>query len=357
MSTRLLIVICLFIVASIISCGQNKTPILPTSDAGKPWGGGVLYITTMTHMERYKENETAWADHLERSVFNKHAEQLRSLARLFENHGAKMTIESAWQFAYANIVWNDNVLRELRNRGHGIGLHADRGLDVQTHSAGVDYEGFVTQLKSDKEYVENVVGPIVHVSGTGTPLDWVRASVEAGFKAANGATTYYLLSIPEANRPVGWPDARIWREFHETVPFDVAHRVHPWRTSSGENWLTHDPNGKLVYIPGESGMALEDAAEGYLYGPDSGTKVLTLEDIDTAMKAIDNALVYATPDKINVWYIGLTAKLGDFESHPEYRHLLDNWLARIDAYVAAGKVQWKTVPEMYDAYIQWEQGQ
>jgi hypothetical protein len=71
-----------------------------------------------------------------------------------------------------------------------------------------------------------------------------------------------------------------------------------------------------------------------------------------AIEAIDNALVYATPDKTNVWYMALSADLGDFELHPKYRGLLDNWLTRIDAYVAAGKVQWKTIPEMYDAYLQ-----
>ncbi len=35
--------------------------------------------------------------------------------------------------------------------------------------------------------------------------------------------------------------------------------------------------------------------------------------------------------------------------------MLETWLQRIDTYVKAGQVEWKTLPEMYDAYVQNEQ--
>jgi hypothetical protein len=33
---------------------------------------------------------------------------------------------------------------------------------------------------------------------------------------------------------------------------------------------------------------------------------------------------------------------------------MEQWLQMVDEYVGVGKVQWKTIPEMYDDYIQWE---
>lgn len=36
------------------------------------------------------------------------------------------------------------------------------------------------------------------------------------------------------------------------------------------------------------------------------------------------------------------------------RDLLEEWLGRIQPYVQAGQVKWRTLPEMYEAYVQWE---
>jgi hypothetical protein len=36
------------------------------------------------------------------------------------------------------------------------------------------------------------------------------------------------------------------------------------------------------------------------------------------------------------------------------KKLLEEWLQRLRPYIDSGKVQWKTLPEMYDAYVSWE---
>jgi len=35
--------------------------------------------------------------------------------------------------------------------------------------------------------------------------------------------------------------------------------------------------------------------------------------------------------------------------------LAEGWLKGIQLYVQLGQVEWKTLLEMYDAYVQWEQ--
>ncbi len=36
--------------------------------------------------------------------------------------------------------------------------------------------------------------------------------------------------------------------------------------------------------------------------------------------------------------------------------LLEAWLTAVAPYVRSGPVQWKTIPQMYDAYMAWEAG-
>ena len=33
---------------------------------------------------------------------------------------------------------------------------------------------------------------------------------------------------------------------------------------------------------------------------------------------------------------------------------MEQWLKMVDKYVDSGQVQWQTIPEMYDDYVQWE---
>jgi hypothetical protein len=37
--------------------------------------------------------------------------------------------------------------------------------------------------------------------------------------------------------------------------------------------------------------------------------------------------------------------------------VLEDFLRRVQTYVDDGRVQWKTLPEMYDLYVAWEKGQ
>ena len=75
----------------------------------------------------------------------------------------------------------------------------------------------------------------------------------------------------------------------------------------------------------------------------------TQTDIDHFFEELDRALALSDPDQINVYYVSWS--LGK----PLDMDLMETWLQVIDTYVQDGLVEWKTLPEMYDIYIDWEQ--
>jgi len=75
---------------------------------------------------------------------------------------------------------------------------------------------------------------------------------------------------------------------------------------------------------------------------------LTQADIDYFIRELEQAIALAQPGRVNTYYVSWS--LGS----PLDSKMLETWLQRIAPYVASGQVAWKTLPEMYDAYVQWE---
>lgn len=81
-----------------------------------------FFVTTMTHMEGN------WGDHLGTAgepLFERHAEQLRMGATIASLNEATLTVESELPFSVAQILYGDNVLQDMLDRGHGVGTHCD----------------------------------------------------------------------------------------------------------------------------------------------------------------------------------------------------------------------------------------
>ena len=74
-------------------------------------------------------------------------------------------------------------------------------------------------------------------------------------------------------------------------------------------------------------------------------------DVDAFFTQLDQAVSLADPAKVNTFFVSWS--LGK----PLDKALLEQWLQRLQPYVQTGTVQWKTLPEMYDAYLAWEQTQ
>jgi hypothetical protein len=324
-------------------CGEPSTgakpsalPQDPTSalESGPSDQAPVLYLGIMVHLE-------GWDDDKEQAKFEHHVRLIREYADLFERYGAKLTLESK-EVTQGVIRWGDNVLLELEGRGHGIGVHADVG-----GQRGYDCGRMAFELRQRREQLESLGVDVRHVSGNTSECDWVAATIEAGYLFTTGQVAYSVMSMPVEKRPPEYRDCPGPAECHQTYPPELADRLHPWRTSSGEDWLTHDPSGELVILPSSQGLyCMQEELEGQL----SGGCTFNLLDIDFFEDELKKALALAAPDQVNIYYVGWS--LGS----PLDQELLESWLARIQPYVDSGQVRWVTLLEMFDAYLAWEAG-
>ena len=297
----------------------------------------VLYLGIMVHLE-------GWSDDTDEARFQKHAQLIREYADLFETYGARLTWESK-EVTDAVVRWGDNVLLEMEQRGHGIGVHADIG-----GQRDYDCDLFAADLRAEREQLASLGVTVRHVSGIVSHCDWVTAAAEAGYQFTTGQVAYAVMSMPEELRPPQYRDCPTPARCHDTFPEDLADRIHPWRAESGANWLTHDPAGQLVLLASSqtlpcmmeelTGAEIKDCGHNF-----------TQADLDSFFQQLEQAIALSEPGHVNVYYVSWS--LGSQLD----RSVLDAWLSGIVPYVQSGQVQWATLPEMYDVYVRWEQRQ
>ena len=294
----------------------------------------ILYIGLMVHLEGYPlENKT---------VYDTYKSEILSLADIFDQYNAKLTLELK-EPVKACDNRNDYYFKDIEDRGHAVGVHADAG--------GVPDEGDTWQnmsifIKMMKEKLEKQGVSVRHVSGYCSPLDWVSAVVEAGYSFVTGGVTWCLMSLPEEDIPSEYLSCLSPADCHEPYPATLTKRLHPWTIKTGEPWTQNHDDGELVFIPsaieGLPFMAEKAADPDYKGKPrfDSQDVDLYIEELETALKNLD-------PDQPNFAYAGWSfgTKMPDSFAH--------EWLSAIQPYIDAGRVQWKTIPQMYDIYVNW----
>jgi len=295
----------------------------------------VLHLGIMVHLE-------GWSDDTDEARFQKHAQLMREYADLFEAYGAKLTWESK-EVTDAIVRWGDNVLLEMEQRGHGIGVHADIG-----GQRDYDCDRFTAALREEREQLASLGVTVRHVSGFVSHCDWVTAAAEAGYQFTTGQVAYAVMSMPEELRPPQYRKCPTPSRCHNTFPADLADRIHPWRMKSGANWLTHDPAGQLVLLPSSQVLpcTMEETTGAEIKGCGHN---FTQADVDSFFEQLEQAIALAEPGNVNIFYVAWS--LGSQLD----RSLLRACLSGIVPYVQSGQVQWATLPEMYDIYLRWEE--
>jgi len=302
-----------------------------------------LYLTTMTHMEGnwdfVLESEDAFLRQVERLEFG---------MDLAEDYEAMLTVETEEPFARANVKWNRNVMKEILERGHGVGSHCDRG----SRGEGT-YEELVEELALVKSLVDALVGQENNrgCSGAGGPTDWAQALVEAGFEYVNGVVGFHMLAFPLSERPDGWNDHAIYNEhYHDGVPVDLEESIHLFRLANTIDWEP-DETG-IVVSSGEFGQ-LTYLAEG-----DRETCIeegcpLTEEDVEAAVEIILEAAELHDPSRVGkaAFYFPTS----DFvEENEEVLRLFFSEMQRLEE---DGVVQWGSQLDVYNTYLDWENAQ
>jgi len=174
----------------------------------------------------------------------------------------------------------------------------------------------------------------------------VSAVVDAGYSFVTGGVTWCLMALPYEKIPSQYLSCSNPSDCHEPYPTSLEDRLHPWTIKKGAPWTENHDDGELVYIP----SAIEDLpyiAEKEVDPSYSGKPTFDSDDVDQFIEKLEAALKVLDPDQPNFAYTGWSfgTKMPDSFAY--------EWLDALQPYIDAGKVQWKTIPQMYDIYTTW----
>lgn len=300
-----------------------------------------FYISTMTHMEGN------WDDDTSEKLFLKHVSMMRYAMDLFDEYGAKLTFESEQPFAKANSIWGVNILKEVVDRGHGVGTHADFGADK---NVTLSLQELTADFAANKKLVDDLVGAENNrgVSGGTGPTDWVLGASAAGFDYFDAVTAFGYLSMDESERPEGWTDEYIRNVvYHDPIPVDFAARLTPMWLKDARD-LVPDEDGVIVDMNGDVGELASLAEDRKNCNPDC---VFDEDDITAYTALLDQALELRDPSTVARVNLHIPLVLLD----PKNEALLREFLSAIQSYVDKGEVQWATQLEAYEGFVSFSQ--
>lgn len=300
-----------------------------------------LYLTTMTHMEG------DFTDDENEIVFNIHVEELRFAMDLAEEYEAILTIESEKPFARANTLWGLNIMKEVLDRGHGVGTHCDVGGPTGAEKSP---EEFAKEILENKELVDALVGAENNhgCSGSGGYSDWAQAMVIAGFDYVNGIVGMHLLAVPEKERPMAWDDKFIMREgFHYSFPENPVERIYLYQLKDTTDW---EPDSEgIVISSGEMGRFDGLAEGGYLNESECPNRKcpMTMEDVDAFVELVKQINNERDPSKVAK--MTLYFPVNNFE--PENEEVLRAFFEAAQTLQAEGKIEWASQWEVVETYL------
>ncbi len=314
----------LLIAAALAACGPVEGPAARDGARVAPVQVGVT-----VHLEA--------RDAHDEQTFRAWAETLRHRAALFESFDAPLTLE-AQVITDGVELWGDNVLLEMQDRGHAIGVHADLG----GHRWDTT-EGVTADLIELRERHEDLGLDVRHVSGICSHTDWITAAVDAGFEFTSSVVTYCLQSLPEEDRPARYVDCSGPADCHDAFPLALENRITPRRVMDGATWLEADPEGEFLVMPAQGALAcLAEVGDGEI-SPTSCD--FDEDDIEIWRLGLERAIEISEPGAVLDYHVSWS--FGD-ALDPD---MIALWLETMDSYRAAGLVEWRALPEVNDRFV------
>ncbi len=317
------------LVASLaVGCPTDEAPVPDDDDTTDP-GAPALIIGVSAHLERENIDTAALQ-------FETYVARLREYVDLFEAHGVPLTLESR-QLTRGVIRFEDNVLLEMQDRGHAIGIHADMG-EQWPYNENLFYHE-LTERFMELEFAG--IEPR-HVSGICSPLDWVTVAADVGFEFTTGQTEYCLKSLDRDQQPRHVQVCAHPTLCHRTYPYAVEDRLSPWSVEDGATWTTPAASGGRLTLL-HTGGVLPCLYEEYGTGEAPLSCEFDDDDVEAYLEMLERALAAADPDRPQalfvVWSYG--SELEDEQ--------LDRWLSAVAPYVEQGRVAWGTAFDVIDA--------
>ena len=302
----------------------------------------ILYLTTMTHLENNLNFDT------NEIYFKKVAGQMRYGMDLAEPYKAIMTFESGLDFAEGNLNFGDNVMKEVLDRGFGVGTHVDLSAKQK-----MSVETATQIIKEHKEAVDVLVGVENNFSCSGVNgnTDWYTASKNGGCKLIDGVVGFAYLSMPMENRPAGWTDTAIIKEkFHYAAPVGDV-RFYPFWISDAQDFV-EDVDGDMLLSSGET-MSLAMFAEAGERNSDrpecasNNSCSLTMDDVTTIINDIKDFSVTRDLTKIAKYNVYFPVSL----FVPENEEVLKKFFLETQKLEEQGIVEWASQKEVYEALV------
>lgn len=303
-----------------------------------------LFLTTMTHMEG------PWKDDKNEGAFLKHVEQLHYGMDLAEEYDAILTVETEKPFARANTVWDLNIMKEVLDRGHGVGTHCDLGGKKEKN---ISIEELSRQMKENKELVDALVGAENNhgCSGAGSYADWAQAGLDAGFDYINGIVGMHLFAVPQEKRPdPSWDDEYLTEvAYHYNFPEDVMERIYLMQITDTQDFEA-DGEG-IVVSNGELGRVDGMVEEGHEASEEDcpdGNCPFTTKDVDILVETIldvSDQRDRSQVAKLNVYFPALNFV-------PENEPVLRYFFSEMQKLEDEGHIQWSTQWNVVKTYLE-----
>lgn len=292
-----------------------------------------LLVGFSVHMENQPFTDAA--------TFARYETNMRAYATLFARNGAHLTLEPRPAYVDVAIANHSTLLRDLEAQGHPSGLHAAMG-----NAPGLTLSSFTSAMATARRNLLSLVSSVQHVSGNCSGLDFVTASADAGFLFMTGGTAFCINAMPAATRPAPYTaTCTDPLSCHVSYPTALPARIQPWRMRNGSDWLTDHADGRLVDLPSEGTLpCLEEEARS----TSISACTFTSGDIDLALADMQAALRVVDPARVNayhfVWSYGIDLDMA----------LVQQFFDRLQPYVSSGQIVFRTAPQVYQAYTDWE---
>lgn len=298
----------------------------------------ILYLTTMTHLE---DN---WAGAgKDEDYFNRVAAEVRYGMDLASEYDATLTFETGLPFAQGCTNFDDNVMAEVLERGHGIGVHPD--LPPQKE---LPISVATTHIKERVDALKELVGSdeIIGCSGVGGMSDWYTASKAAGCNFLDGIVGFNYLTMPMSARPEGYTDEAIFNAFfHRAAPVGDE-RFYPFWINSSKDFIP-DEDGNILLSSGETSSlaGYAEAANDTKNSSNCGDCPLTVEDVETFVTEITAFAESRDVTKISKFNIYFPANM--FVSENE--EVLRAFFKAAQKLQEKGILEWASQAEVYEA--------
>lgn len=296
----------------LFSIGMHIEPLGPTAQG---YGGG-------------------GTDYRQGPLFERHVQDILTVARIIEAHGGRMTVQAQSPFTQVATERGNAILADLEARGHEIGLHFHEDAHLGRNPERLPVETWCAVMQQE-------IG-LIH-----------QAGVKNRIRYWSGGNLYP--GLLEAASCAGLEVNSDWKNPRTQATDQSLLGVNPWRPAGGPSetdlsaFAAHDPTGKIIFLtegmydPEEFARKRQIIAQG---GDHAWFEVLR--------EALERSLASARADRVNVFHF--TVHPGEFRGDPNRPFgVIEDFLTNVvDPLVKAGRVRWATFSQMADEFIAWE---